>query len=89
MKTTIPVTSPYGLGVKNNALYVCDGPNGLSVFDVSDPYAPDKVSTISDKIFYDVIPYDNILICQVSDGFALYDIGTDPLNPVIISTVLN
>ena len=89
LKATIPIASPYGLGVKGNALYVCDGPNGLSVFDVSNPYAPNKVSAISDKTFYDVIPYDNILICQVSDGFALYDIGTDPLNPVIISTVLN
>jgi hypothetical protein len=89
LKATIPVTSPYGLGISGSALYVCEGSNGLSVFDVSNPYAPDKVSAISDKTFYDVIPYDNILICQVSDGFALYDIGTDPLNPAIISTVLN
>ena len=89
LKTTLPLTSPYGLGVTENALYVCDGENGLAIFDVSDPYVPNRVSEVHDKTFYDVIPYDNILICQVSDGFALYDIGTDPLNPVFISNVLN
>lgn len=89
LKTTLPLSSPYGLGVAQHALYVCDGENGLVIFDVSDPYSPNRVSEIDDKTFYDVIPYDNILICQVSDGFALYDIGTDPLNPVFISNVSN
>ena len=89
LKTTVPMNTPYGLGVEGNALYVCNGMSGLTVFDVSSPYAPNQGMTISDKTFYDVIPYDNILICQVSDGFALYDIGTDRLHPVFISNVLN
>jgi hypothetical protein len=89
LRNTIPLTSPHGLGISGNALYVCNGENGLTVFDVSNPFAPNQVSEIHDKIFYDVIPYDNVLICQVSDGFALYDIGTNPLNPVFISNVLN
>jgi len=29
LKTTLPLTSPYGLGVNGNALYVCNGQNGL------------------------------------------------------------
>ncbi|MBS1577204.1 MAG: hypothetical protein JST09_18045, partial [Bacteroidetes bacterium] len=53
------------------------------------PFTPVYKTEITGKTFYDVIPYDNILVCQVSDGFALYDIGTDPLNPVYISNVLN
>ena len=43
---------------------------------------------ISGETFYDVIPYANILIAQVAGGFALYDIGTDPLKPVFISKIL-
>lgn len=89
LKTTISIFSPYGLGVNGNALYVCNGEAGLTVYDVSVPFTPVYKTEITGKTFYDVIPYDNILVCQVSDGFALYDIGSDPLSPVYISNVLN
>lgn len=89
LKAAVPLTSPYGLGVAGNALYVCNGENGLTIFNVSDPFAPSMVSELQDRSFYDVIPYDNILICQVSNGFALYDIGSNPLSPVFISNLLN
>lgn len=85
---TYPLSAPYGLGVKDHALYVCLGRQGLQVFDVRQPYNP-VVSTRIDftdgQSFLDVIPYGNILICQLESGFALYDIGNNPLQPVFLS----
>ena len=85
---TISLSAPYGLGIKGHALYVCEGSQGLRVFNVASQYEPSEVMNISGETFYDVIPYANILIAQVAGGFALYDIGTDPLKPVFISKIL-
>ena len=86
---TILLWNPYGLGVKSNALYVCEGQQGLTIFNTTDPYDPVAAGSISNEIFYDVIPYGNILIGQIAGGFALYDIGTNPLQPVFLSKILN
>ena len=87
--TEIGLQSPQGLGVKDSALYVCERTKGMKVFNVKNPYDPVLKMQISTDIFYDVIPYGNILICQVQGGFSLYDIGTNPLEPVYISKILN
>jgi len=85
------LTAPYGLGIKNNSLYVCEGLGGIRVFNITNTYEPSQVSEIrvSNTTFYDVIPYGNILIAQVNDGFILYDIGTNPMQPAFISRILN
>ena len=85
------LTAPYGLGIKNNSLYVCEGLEGLKVFNVTKAYDPIQASEIrvSNTTFYDVIPYGNILIAQVNDGFILYDIGTNPMQPAFLSRILN
>ena len=86
---TVSLNAPYGLGIKDSALYVCEGQGGLLVFDIRNAYNPIQVNNKTGYTFYDVIPYGNILICQLNDGFALYDIGTNPLQPVFLSKVLN
>lgn len=86
---TAPLLSPQGLGVKGNALYVCEITNGLHLFDVTDPYVPVDKGLLTGETFYDVIPYGNILIAQVAGGFRLYDIGADPLQPQLLGTVMN
>jgi hypothetical protein len=85
---TIMLSSPYGLGMKNNALYVCEGAGGLRVFDITNAYNPLSAGAISNKTFYDVIPYGNILIGQTSTGFVLYDIS-NPLQPVFQAEINN
>lgn len=85
LATTIAMGNPMGLGIKQNALYVCDTQNGLVVFDLNDPYRPSKVKTLKDDIrYYDVIPYNNVLIAYINSGVCFYDI-TNPLNPVLLS----
>ena len=91
LMNTVFLTTPYGLGIKNNSLYVCDGQNGIRVFNITNTYNPIQVSEIrmNNTTFYDVIPYGNILIAQVNDGFILYDIGTNPMQPAFLSRILN
>ena len=85
--STYPVFEPYGLGYKNDVLYVCDRQGGLLLFDISLPYQPLIISTvINNGIYIDVIPYQNTLICWVTTGIILYDI-TDNRNPVLTATI--
>ncbi|GAO41069.1 LVIVD repeat-containing protein [Flavihumibacter petaseus] len=78
---TIEMASPYGLGMSDTALYVCDGTSGLKVYNIANAWQPELVKTISGFDFQDVIPYGDILISHIADGFHFFDIS-DPLEPV-------
>ncbi len=86
LKKTIALPDPVGLGLQDSVLYICCGDAGLKVFNVKSPYAPDLLSTKTDGRFIDVIPYNGILICFVSDGIILYDI-TNPALPVMLKKI--
>lgn len=88
LRGSVPLTGPYGLGISDSALYVCDGSYGLKVFNIRNTYSPQLLRTINGDTFYDVIPYGNMLICQVSGGLVLYDISTRHL-PVFLSRISN
>jgi len=91
LEKTVTLSGPYGLGVKNNSLYVCEGSAGIRVFNITNPYDPVAGATLiaANTIFYDVIPYGNVLIAQVNNGFILYDIGTNPQQPAFLSRIMN
>ena len=91
LMNTIWLTGPYGLGMRNNSLYVCEGNFGIRVFNITNAYSPVQAADVkaNNTSFYDVIPYGNILIAQVNDGFILYDIGTNPMQPAFLSRILN
>ena len=80
----VTMQSPYGLGIRNKGLYVCEGVNGLVTFDLSNPYNPVKKTEFTDEAFYDVIPYGNVLIAFIAKGVCFFDIS-DPVNPVFLS----
>lgn len=73
----VPMSSPYGLGMKDDVLFVCDGGNGLQVYDITDPVYPSHKNSVSGEIFYDVIvdAADDLLICMVQGGTAIYRIN--------------
>ena len=54
--------NPYGLGVRNDMLYVCDGTAGLKLFERETPKDLKLVETLQDVQATDVIPLDNSLI---------------------------
>ncbi len=87
-KTQLSLSGPYGLGVRDSALYVCEGVGGLNVYNIRNTYSPQYVRRITGETFFDVIPYGNILICQVSNGISLYDISNRH-QPVLLSRILN
>lgn len=84
-KATYPVTEPYGLGYADTALYVCDR-SGLFVFNIKNAFSPQLHKKITDGWYFDVIPYNNTLICQVQEGLTLYDI-TNCMNPTLITKI--
>ena len=87
------MTEPYGLGIDNNTLFVCEGHYGLKVFDATDPLAitSHKMAEFSDIHAYDVIPLGSILFMIGDNGFYIYDysdieqislLGTLPVKPL-------
>lgn len=84
---TFRVNEPYGLGYKDDVLYVCDKQAGLHVFDISKAYEPIQLKVMHDSNWYiDVIPYNDVLICWTETGTILYDI-TDNRNPVLLASI--
>ncbi|WP_255462754.1 LVIVD repeat-containing protein [Galbibacter sp. BG1] len=61
-KASYTLEEPYGLGVKENRLFVCDGDAGLKVFDKTDVLDMKLVQTHTVKKTYDVIPLANSLV---------------------------
>ncbi len=88
LKKLIPINSPIGLGMADSALYVCCADEGLKVYNIIDPYNPIERSMIDGPGFVDVIPYEDVLICWMIDGIALYDI-TNRLKPSLLKKIDN
>jgi len=86
-KATVPVGEPYGLGYSGNTLYVCDR-NALLVYDISQAFHPVQVKQLPSSAynFIDVVPFDNLLICWVSNGMLVYDISNKQ-NPVLLTQI--
>jgi hypothetical protein len=74
---TVPLSNPWGLGIHNKKLYVCDASQGLVVFDLTDPIRPQEVQRITGEAFYDVIATDDLLIAMVQNGSILYSYQTN------------
>jgi hypothetical protein len=67
------LTEPYGLGIDQNVLFICDGSAGLKVYDVTDKRQLSLLASFSDIKAYDVIPTGNYLFAVGKNGFYLYD----------------
>ncbi|HYD20208.1 MAG TPA: hypothetical protein VEB40_01935 [Flavipsychrobacter sp.] len=80
-RKVIALTGPWGLGLKGDRLYVCDGGEGLMVYDISNAEYPSYIKKISGEIFYDVIAVnnENLLICMIEGGMAIYEVNGDNL----------
>ena len=62
-----PMDGPYGLGIKDEKLFVCDGESGLKVYDKTDINDLVELNHFENIVTFDVIPLDNNLI-MVGDG---------------------
>jgi hypothetical protein len=70
----VSMASPWGLGLAGDYLFICNGSSGMSIYDVSEPYNPNFLKSLKDATYFDVIVYDNMLICMVEGGTLLYEL---------------
>ncbi len=67
--------NPYGLGISDDILFVCDGSSGLKVYNAANPLliAENQLAKFPGIQAYDVIPLGKSLLMIGSDGFYQYD----------------
>ena len=76
--------NPYGLGLKDNLLLVCDGTSGLKVFDRTNPLEIEMLTQYSDIFTKDVIPLENVLLMIGDEILYQYEYVENGVN--LIST---
>lgn len=83
-------TSPYGLGLADTALYLCEHNAGLKVYSLkTSVFDPIVRKSINDgETYYDVIPSGNLLYTWIEGGNSIFNI-TDRMNPVQLSKTKN
>ncbi len=73
--SSYPLSSPYGLGVDTETLFVCDGEEGLKIYDIENKRNIDnnQIAHFDNIQAYDVIPANGFLFLIGDDGFYQYD----------------
>ena len=62
IEKTYEMSNPYGLGVKDNWLFICDGDAGLKVYDIENTPDLRLIDQFSNISTYDVIPLEDKLL---------------------------
>lgn len=70
---TYPFTNPHGLSKDGNTLFICDGRDGLKIYDASNVMQLQHLKTIGGMETYDVIAFNNIALVVAKDGLYQYD----------------
>ena len=83
---TYSLTNPHGLSKDGNLLFICDGKDGLKIFNSSDVSNLQLIKTFSGIETYDVIAFNNVAIVVAKDGMYQYDYS-DPNNIHLLSRV--
>jgi hypothetical protein len=70
-----PLTGPYGLGIDDQTLFICDGDAGLKIYDTEDKLNIDdhQIARFPGIKTFDVIPFGGYLFMVGDDGFYQYD----------------
>lgn len=70
---TYPLTNPFGLGKEGNILFICDGKDGIKVYDVTDANNLKLIKKIDGMDTYDVITSNNRALVVAKDGLYQFD----------------
>jgi len=83
-----PMKNPHGLGVDQNALFICEGDFGLKIFNAEDIFTIDQhlIEYYENVHAYDVIPFNDVLIMIGADGLYQYNY-TDLNNIQLLSNI--
>ena len=67
-----PMTNPHGLSKDGDLLFICDGKDGLKVYDAANVNNLQLAKTIGSMETYDVIAQNGLAIVVASDGLYQY-----------------
>ena len=81
-----PLTRPHGLSKDGNLLFICDGIDGLKMYDATNPAAIVLKKHITGLLTYDAIAWNNNLIVVAKDGLYQYTYSA-PANLVLQSKI--
>jgi len=76
---TYAMTHPHGLAIDDRNLFICDGRDGLKMYDASNPSNIVLKKQVTGIETYDAIAWNNNLIVVAKDGLYQYDYS-DPNN---------
>ena len=70
-----PMKEPYGLGIDDEILFVCDGKDGLKIYNANDALkiSDNQLAHYKDINAFDVIPLGDVLLMIGIDGLYQYD----------------
>lgn len=68
-----PMTNPHGLSKDGDLLFICDGADGLKVYNAAIRNSISLVKHISGLTTYDVIAWNDVAIVSAADGLYQYD----------------
>lgn len=81
-----PLTNPHGLSKEDNILIICDGADGVKIFDADRPDNIRQLSHIKGMNAFDVIALGRVAMVSAEDALYLIDFN-DPSKPVIKSSI--
>ena len=81
-----PLTNPHGLSKDGNLLFVCDGKDGLKIYDAAHPTSLQLIKNIRGMETYDVIAWNKKLLVVAKNGLYQYDYS-DVSNIRLLSTI--
>ena len=79
---TYILANPYGLGLKDDLLFVCDGTAGLKIFDKSNPLDIQLLTQYNDIQSKDVIPLENSLLIIGDETLYQYEYIEGGITPI-------
>lgn len=88
LKSSFNMKNPHGLGIDGTSLFICDGEDGLKVFDATNPISAgdNKLHQFKNIQATDIIPINNVAIVIGEDGIFQYDYS-DLSNITLLSTL--
>lgn len=77
LRKTVPMVNPHGLAKDGNQLFICDGKEGLKLFDATEPTAPQLKKQVSGMETFDVIAIAGKAIVLAKDGLYQFSYGNN------------
>ncbi|WP_435623495.1 LVIVD repeat-containing protein [Flagellimonas sp.] len=74
-----PMEEPYGLGIRDEKLFVCDGSSGLKVYDKTNVEDLTLLNHFKDIVTFDVIPLESHLIMVGNEILYQYEYLDDKI----------